>query len=118
MPGMTTPKKNFRIPADELQPLAEGYGAGFATDHIMVRGHKVGYMYREEPDNNIDSGWRFTSGLETEDEMDNPDMIGVYDINTIANNDPDIIPLLKSAVGSSFARSSPKSPLEPIEEES
>lgn len=118
---MTTkppPKKKFYIAPENLKPVATGYGAGFATDHIMVRGHKVGFMYREQPDNDIDSGWRFTSGLETEEEMDDPDLIGVYDVNTIANYDAEIIPLLKSPVGSAFARDNLKSPLVPVEDDS
>jgi hypothetical protein len=116
---MTKPAgdKKFYIPSENLKDLATGYGAGFATDHIMVRGHKVGFMYREEPDNDIDSGWRFTSGLESEAEMDNGALLGVYDVNTIANYDPEIIPFLKSAIGSVYARASAKAPLLPVEDD-
>ncbi|MBX3018326.1 MAG: DUF2185 domain-containing protein [Bdellovibrionaceae bacterium] len=112
------PQKKFYIAAENLKNLATGYGAGFATDHIMVRGHKVGFMYRETPDDDIDSGWRFTSGLESEEEMNDATMLGVYDINTIANYDPEIVPFLKSPVGSAFARDTVKGPLVPVEDDS
>jgi hypothetical protein len=36
--------------------------------------------------------------------MDNPANSAIYDINTIANYDPDIIPFLDSPTGSAFER--------------
>lgn len=36
--------------------------------------------------------------------MDDPDHHTIYDVNTIANYDPDIIPLLDAPVGSAFER--------------
>ena len=87
-----------------IEPIAEGYGAAFATDRITVEGQRVGYMYREEPDNDIDSGWRFMAGSESEEYMDNTDNLGLHDVNEIANYDPDIVPLLDAPYGSAFER--------------
>ncbi|MPM98054.1 hypothetical protein SDC9_145235 [bioreactor metagenome] len=63
-------------------------------------------MYREEPyqNGNPDSGWRFMAGDEDDDYMNNPDNHGIYQINTICNYDPDIIPFLDSAAGTAFIR--------------
>jgi hypothetical protein len=97
-------KKKFALRADQIKPLTNGRGGCFATDIITVEGRKVGYMYREEPDNDIDSGWRFTAGLESEQYMDNPDNLSIYDVNTIANYDPEIIPFLDAPAGSAFER--------------
>jgi hypothetical protein len=97
-------KKPFRLKAEEIVPLAEGHGACIATDMITCEGRKVAFMYRAEPDREIDSGWRFMSGYESDEYMDNPDNHAVYDVNTIANYDPDIIPFLDFPVGSSFER--------------
>jgi hypothetical protein len=36
-----------------------------ATDKITVDGMNVGYMYREEPEDKMDSGWRFFQELKT-----------------------------------------------------
>jgi len=47
-------------------------------------------MYREQPDNDVDSGWRFMAGYETDDYMNNPSNHGIFDVNTIANYDEDI----------------------------
>lgn len=97
--------KRFRLSADQIRPLAQGFGAGLATDRIMVDGERVGFMYRQKPDNDVDSGWRFFAGDEDQDYADDLDRVGAYDLNTIANYDPDIVPLLFSRVGSVFERS-------------
>jgi hypothetical protein len=96
--------KVFKLSREQIKPLAEGHGACFATDMITVEGYPVRFMYREEPDNNSDSGWRFMSGFEPEEYMDNPENIAIYDINTIANYDPSIIPLLTSPIGAAFEK--------------
>ena len=96
--------KKFKKLASELKPLAYGFGGCFATDHITVEGKKVGYMYRERPAAKEDSGWRFFSGEETQEYVDDPNNTMIYDVNTIANYDSAIIPYLESPVGSAFGR--------------
>lgn len=71
------PQKEFAIPQRELRHLYDGEGPQgcFATDRILVDGCRVGYCYREEPeegDENWDSGWRFTAGDESDSYMDDP----------------------------------------------
>lgn len=61
-------------------------------------------MYREDPDNEFDSGWRFLAGFESEEYMDADENMAFHDVNTIANYDPAIISLLDSAVGTAFER--------------
>lgn len=108
--------KKFKLAPNEIRPLAAGYGACFATDMIVVRGKPVGFMYREEPDNEHDSGWRFMSGLEDQDYMDEPDNLGIYDVNTIANYDPTIIELLDQPVGSVFERTPGTRKFRPVDD--
>jgi hypothetical protein len=98
-------KKKFALKASQIKPLAEGHGGCFATDMITVEGRKVGYMYREKPDTDFfDSGWRFMSGDESQAYMNDAANTEVYDVNTIANYDPDIIPFLDAPTGSAFER--------------
>ena len=62
--------RNFHIKAEEMKELLpdwEGADGCIATNRIMVEGNKVGYCYREEPDNGWDSGWRFTAGDESDE---------------------------------------------------
>lgn len=98
--------KKFRLRAEQIRPLATGHGGCFASDLITVEGARVGFMYREDPDFQADSGRRFMSGLESDEYVDDPDNLEIYDVNTIANYDPDIIPFLDSPVGSAFERES------------
>ena len=96
--------KNFKLSKDQIKPLAVGYGGCIATDRITVDGLPVRFMYREAPDNRVDSGWRFMSGFEGAAYMDDAANHGAYDINTIANYDPSIIPFLDAPEGSVFER--------------
>lgn len=96
-------KKYFRD-ASTFRPLVVGFGSCIASDRITVEGAHVGLMYREVPDNNLDSGWRFLAGNESEEYMENPQNFGLFDINTIANYDPIICQHLDSAVGTAFIR--------------
>jgi hypothetical protein len=96
--------KRFRLSKDDIRPLAPGRGGCLATGRITVDGLPVRFMYRELPDNRIDSGWRFMSGTEDDAYMDDPSHHGAYDVNTIANCDPAILPWLDAPVGSAFEK--------------
>ena len=97
-------KKPFRLRADQIRPIATGYGWCIATDMITCGGRKVGFMYREATERDLGSGWRFMSGYESDEYMNDADNHAVYDVNTIANYDPDIVPFLDAPVGSAFER--------------
>ena len=101
---MATPAKDFRLRADQIKPLAMGYGGCVATDVITVRGMRVGFMCRQQPRDTFDSGWCFTAGVESQQYMDDAANLAIYDVNTIANYDPDIIPHLDAPFGAAFER--------------
>jgi hypothetical protein len=98
--------KRLFLQASDIQPLAEGFGSCIASDRITVDGKAVGYMYRESPDSNVDSGWRFFAGDETQAYADHADNFAMYDINTIANHDRAIIELLNAPIGCAYVRNS------------
>jgi len=99
-------EKRYKLRADEIRPLAPGRGGCYATGHITVDGHRVGYMYRDPTDDDFDSGWRFFSGLESHEYANDADNVAIYDVNTVANYDPDVIAFLDAPPGSAFARDS------------
>jgi hypothetical protein len=101
---MNARKKVFARTAEPIHLLAEGHGACFETDEIPVKGRRVGYAYREPPDRLEDSGWRFSAGDESDAYMDDSENHGLYDVNTVANYDPEIIPLLEPGIGAAFVR--------------
>ena len=99
--------RNYHVKAEDVKHLLpdwEGADGCIATNRITVEGCKVGYCYREEPDGGWDSGWRFTAGDESEAYMDAPNNAGIYKLNTICNDDPDIIPLLNTPAPCAFER--------------
>lgn len=98
--------KLFKIPGEKIIDLIHTSIGCIATDKITVDGLSVGYMYIEEPDNKTDSGWRFFSGTEDQDYVDDPDNLCVYAVNTIANYDRDIIPYLGLPIGTALERNS------------
>ena len=97
-------EKSFKLSKDQIKKLIESIGACYASDHITVDGLLVGYMYRETPDFVEDSGWRFFSGSEDQEYVDNPDNLMIYEVNTIANYDPAIIPYLNMEIGTELER--------------
>ena len=99
--------RNYHVKAEDVKHLLpdwEGADGCIATNRITVEGRKVGYCYREEPDGGWDSGWRFTAGDESEAYMDDPNNAGIYKLNTICNDDPDIISLLHTPAPCAFER--------------
>ena len=100
-------KKKYALKAEDIQPLLQWDGPEgcFASDRITVEGCKVGYMYREQPEENFaDSGWRFFEGNEAPKYVQNPKNFGIYTLNEICNYDPVIIPYLSAPCGTAFVR--------------
>lgn len=70
-------------------------------------GCKVGECYRLEPDRGDegwDSGWNFLAGDEDEEYCDDSRNFSIYDLNTLCNHDPDMIPLLGMPYGTWLER--------------
>lgn len=101
-------KKEYRLWAPEFKLYLtdwDGPSGCFATDHITVLGKKVGWCYREQPsEGRPDSGWRFFSGEESDEYVNDVAHTDVYDLNTICSYDPDILPLLSAPVGTAYMR--------------
>ena len=99
--------RDYHVKAEDVKSLLpdwKGADGCIATNRITVEGCKIGYCYREKPDGDWDSGWRFTAGDESEEYMDDPNNAGIYKLNTICNDDPDIIPLLNTPAPCAFER--------------
>ena len=97
--------RDYHVKAEDVKSLLpdwKGADGCIATNRITVEGCKVGYCYREKPDGDWDSGWRFTAGDERDEYMDDPNNAGIYGLNSICNDDPDIIPLLNTPAPCAF----------------
>ena len=102
---MIVNEKGFiEIEIKELINWKEEEGC-IVSDKITKEGYKVGFMYREKPDEGkSDSGWRFFAGNETEEYVNDSRNYHIFALNTISNYDSDIIPYLNSKIGSKYIR--------------
>lgn len=96
--------KIFKLKPNQIAPVALGRGGCLSTDRIVVDGAPIAYMYREAPTNEQDSGWRFFAGDEDAAYMADLQRHGIYDVNTIVNYDPDILPFLDAPAGCRYER--------------
>jgi hypothetical protein len=97
-------EKKFLIKPEDIKDLIKMQGYCYVSDKITVEGMKVGFMYREKPYDKDDTGWRFLSGTETEEYLDDTNNVMIFAVNTVANYDPAIIPYLKSKIGTEWER--------------
>jgi len=79
-------------------------GMCLATKAIMEDGVEVGYMFREAPDFEDDTGWRIFSGDESLDFIDQEDSIDLYEIEDILKQDSSIKIYLDSPIGTELER--------------
>lgn len=78
----------------------------FASKRVAEKGRKVRFMYRENPQHPGDSGWKFFSGDEPQEYVDDPNNVGEYPLETIARIDPAVVPLLDRPAPCAFERDS------------
>lgn len=74
----------------------------FVTHRVLYEGAAIGYLYREEPDTEEDSGWRIMCGDETEEYMDSSDNISFVSLGAVLREDDRIVDLLDEPIGSIF----------------
>ncbi len=81
-------------------------GLCLVSNLISFEAKKVGYMYREEieEDSEDDSGWRFLVGTETQEYVDDEKNSKVFEVETIADFDPAILAYLHLPEGSELER--------------
>lgn len=96
--------RDKRLLRDTRLLLPYRLGACLAMKSLVREGGRVGYMYRERPDQEGDTGWRFFRGDETEEEVNTPENLAFYDVDTIAAIDPAIIPRLHAPHGTAWDR--------------
>lgn len=84
------------------QALSSALDRCIATNTVAKQNRPVGFLYREAPVFENDSGWRIFSGDETDEYTDNPDNFSIVSLSAITADNPDIAPLLTQAEGSAW----------------
>lgn len=82
--------------------LSTALGRCIAAKTVSEEGRPIGFMYREEPVFEQDSGWRFFSGDETDEYTADPENFGVYSISEITRNHPTVSEFLNLPAGSAW----------------
>jgi hypothetical protein len=82
---------------------AKGNGC-IVSNKILKENYMIGYMYREDPNNPPDSGWRFLAGNEDEEYMNNANNFNIVDLQTICQIDKNVELYLNSNIGTSYIR--------------
>lgn len=90
---------------DDNNNLVESYlKRCYITKRILKDGAKVGYLYRESPDRENDSGWRFTANDESDEYMNESENLCYVSVGLVLACDDSFLHLLDSPVDSSFIR--------------
>jgi len=90
---------------DPIPAISEKYiKRCFVTNNILYEGEAIGYLYREEPDTEDDSGWRFTTGSETDEYMNDSENISYVSLGSVLREDDSVVNLLEHASGIAFVK--------------
>lgn len=71
----------------------------FVTHRILEDGEKPRYVYRESPDRDDDSGWRFLAGDESDEYMDDASNSSYIAVGKILNLDRSLVEIFDEPVG-------------------
>lgn len=74
------------------------------SNEVMIDRKPIGYLYREEPSSEGDSGWRVFSGEETQEYADDARNFALYNASTVVDRDPELIALLGQDYPVAFER--------------
>jgi len=90
---------------DDEDSLAARYAQRcYVTRRVLDDGAPVGYLYREDPDGEEDSGWRITANDEDQSYMDNADNLAYVSLGAVLNLDNAFVDLLDEPAGAAYYR--------------
>jgi hypothetical protein len=103
---------------EEERSLVDRYAKRcYVTRRVIDDDCPVGYLYREEPDDEEDSGWRITANDESEDYMDDAKNLAYVSLGVVLNLDDSFIDLLDEPMGCAYVRNPDTGRFESIDEE-
>lgn len=76
----------------------------YITRKLLEENKEVGFAFREKPDNETDSGWRFFTGEEDQEYVDNPDNIIIIPIDEMLEKDGSIKTILDSEYQTAYEK--------------
>jgi hypothetical protein len=77
----------------------------FVSHRVLHDGARVGYLYREQPDADNDSGWRMMAGDESDEYVNDADKLSYVSLGAVLREDASIVDLLETPAPCAFIRS-------------
>jgi len=74
-----------------MKKYVENAGSCIVTKSILNGETKFRWLFREEPLNNIDTGWMAFGDSDNDDYVNDPKNLTVVDLNTLINIEPTIL---------------------------
>lgn len=97
-------KSHFSVIEEDNGRISSVTDSCKATHRIILEGELVDFMFRDEPEFEGDSGWRFLSGTESQAYADNPDNWAICNLETLFARDKAIIPYMNHPIGTALGR--------------
>ena len=76
----------------------------YLSKKILEEGWKIGYMRRDKPVNENDSGWSFMAGNEDDEYYNDYKNIALVSVQEVYQLDPDILGYIENPVGTALIR--------------
>ncbi len=76
----------------------------YVSHRVLNDGIRVGYLYRESPDRDDDSGWRMMAGDESEDYINDSNNLSYVSLGAVLREDASIVGLLETPAPCAFVR--------------
>ena len=92
------------IRPDNPQFLPVGEKNAVVSARALEPGCQVRWAYREEPDNDGDSGWRLFAGDESQEYVEDPANARVCNVYWLVDRDPTLFQLFQAELGAAFER--------------
>ena len=69
------------------------------SNHILENNAKLKWIFREDPVDELDNGWRFLSKIDNEEYLSNPKNMSVCDWSTIVEIEPAVLSIYDMPIG-------------------
>ncbi len=110
--GPETVERMRRVEERYFGPLSL---LAIVTARVWEDGHPVRWLYRAEPHNERDSGWRVFSGDEPPEYTDDVSTARLVPLRELVDRHPELEGVFRAPVGSAFERRRAKGPFTPAE---
>ena len=82
-----------------MKKYIENAGSCIITKSLMNGETKLRWLFREEPINNIDTGWMAFGDKDNDDYVNNPKNLAIVDLNTLVNIEPTVLNVYEMPIG-------------------